>query len=45
MCMENVKIGDVTIPAGMTVQVDVLSMHYDPNVWGPISPFEFYPER
>ena len=45
LCMEDVKVGDIIIPAGTTVQLDVFSIHYDPQVWGPVSPFEFYPER
>ena len=45
LCMEDVKVGNVTIPAGTNIQFDVFSIHYDPQVWGPVSPFDFYPER
>ena len=43
--MEDVKVENVTIPAGMPIQVDIFSIHYDSKIWGPVSPFEFYPER
>jgi cytochrome P450 len=39
------KIKDMDIPTGMSVTVDVLSLHYDPEYWGPTDPEEFYPSR
>jgi cytochrome P450 len=29
----------------MNIVVDVLSIHYDPVLWGPVDPEKFYPER
>lgn len=37
--------GNYYIPKGMNVVVDVLSIHYDPVLWGPVDPEIFYPER
>ena len=37
--------GNYHIPFGMNVVVDVLSIHYDPVIWGPVDPETFYPER
>jgi hypothetical protein len=37
--------GNYYIPKNMNVVVDVLSIHYDPVIWGPVDPEIFYPER
>jgi cytochrome P450 len=37
--------GNYHIPNGMNIVVDVLSIHYDKTLWGPIDPEIFYPER
>ena len=29
----------------MIFAADVLSLHYNPEYWGPVSPYEFYPQR
>ncbi|CAF1169661.1 unnamed protein product [Rotaria sp. Silwood1] len=34
-----------TIPAGIIVTVDIYSVHFDPDLWGPVDPNVFYPER
>lgn len=34
-----------TIPAGTRIAVDMYSLHYDPDLWGPVDPHTFYPER
>ena len=34
-----------TIPAGTRIAVDMYRLHYDPELWGPVDPHEFYPER
>ena len=33
------------IQYNMTIAVDVLSIHYDPDLYGPVDPNEFYPQR
>ena len=44
-CMYSTNIKDLHIPAGVSVTVDVLSLHYDPEYWGPVDPEKFYPNR
>jgi thromboxane-A synthase len=34
-----------TIPAGTQITADVKSLHYNANLWGPVDPHIFYPER
>ena len=29
----------------MPIVVDILSLHFDADLWGPVDPNEFYPER
>lgn len=45
--VDDLKIdgGNYFIPKGVNVVVDVLSIHYDPVIWGPVDPNIFYPER
>ena len=33
------------IPAGTPITVDMYNLHYDPDLWGPLDPHEFHPER
>ncbi|CAM4953017.1 unnamed protein product [Rotaria socialis] len=33
------------IPAGTSITVDIYSLHFDPDLWGPVDPHKFYPER
>lgn len=33
------------IPKGTCVTVDIYQLHYDPDLWGPVDPHQFYPER
>nr|ATW72301.1 cytochrome p450 CYP3045B3 [Brachionus calyciflorus] len=44
-CMFATEINGLKIPAGVSVTVDVLSIHYDAEIWGPVDPEEFYPLR
>jgi cytochrome P450 len=39
------KVKGLDIPAGVSVTVDVLSLHYDSEIWGPVDPNIFYPLR
>ena len=34
-----------TIPAGTRIAADMYTLHYDPDLWGPVDPQIFYPER
>ncbi|CAF4773663.1 unnamed protein product, partial [Rotaria sp. Silwood2] len=34
-----------TIPAGTIVTVDMYTIHFDPDLWGPVDPNVFDPER
>ena len=34
-----------TIPAGTCIGVDMYRLHFDPELWGPVDPHTFYPER
>ena len=33
------------IPAGTRIAVDMYQLHFDADLWGPVDPHEFYPER
>ena len=44
-CMEECTIKGITIPAGMIVQADSKSVHYNPDIWGPEDTALFVPER
>lgn len=33
------------IPEGLVIAVDVLSLHEDEDLWGPVDPKVFYPAR
>ena len=50
MCKETIKLGDVTIPEGTKVIVNVADIHMNPQLWGPepvdqLVPQRFLPER
>jgi thromboxane-A synthase len=43
---EEFHIKDIgTVPAGTCIAVDMYRLHYDPDLWGPVDPHIFYPER
>jgi thromboxane-A synthase len=33
------------IPAGTCITVDIYRLHFDPELWGPVDPHVFHPER
>lgn len=34
-----------TIPIGTSITTDMYALHYDPDLWGPVDPHIFHPER
>ncbi|CAF3981022.1 unnamed protein product [Rotaria sordida] len=44
-CMEDAHVAGYHIQKGSSIQVDVLSVHYDQELWGPEPVDEFHPER
>ena len=43
---EEFHIKDIgTIPPGTVITADVYKLHFDPELWGPIDPHVFEPER
>ena len=44
-CTNPTTIKGINIPFDLDIAVDVLSIHYDSELWGPEDPFEFHPER
>lgn len=45
MCTKETIINGLRIPKGLEIVVDVLSLHFDPELWGPVDPNKFYPLR
>ena len=43
--MNPTKVKGINIPKNLVIAVDVLSIHYDAEVWGPEDPYEFNPMR
>ena len=44
-CNTTCQIGQLKIEKGTNLTADIYSIHYDEQLYGPVSPFEFYPER
>ena len=44
-CNKECQIGDLKIARGTNITVDMYSIHYDEQLYGPVSPLKFYPER
>src|SRR5687768_3490065 len=40
---DNIMLGDVLIPRGTSLKIDIFSMHHHPDVWE--EPDEFWPDR
>ncbi|CAF3064566.1 unnamed protein product [Rotaria sp. Silwood2] len=34
-----------TIPVGTIITANIYSLHFNPDLWGPVGPHTFYPER
>jgi hypothetical protein len=44
-CTHSTNIKGIEMPVDMTIAIDVLSIHYDDELWGPTDPNQFYPLR
>jgi cytochrome P450 len=45
-CSEDIDVPGVgSICAGTKLTLDMYSLHYDADLWGPVDPKTFYPER
>nr|UOU03272.1 cytochrome P450 3045C2 [Brachionus rubens] len=44
-CTKSTFVKGIDIPEGLVISVDVLSLHQDQDLWGPVDPKIFYPER
>jgi thromboxane-A synthase len=33
------------VPAGIPISIDMYNVHFNPDLWGPVDPHEFHPER
>ncbi|XWS56336.1 hypothetical protein CRYUN_Cryun09bG0077200 [Craigia yunnanensis] len=42
--LEDIKLGDINVPKGVNLWIMVVTLHQDPNIWGPDAD-EFNPER
>jgi len=45
LCMEDTEVCGQKIPAGVAVQPDIWTLHYSEELWGPVDPHKFEPER
>uniref|UniRef100_A0A0E0M108 Cytochrome P450 n=1 Tax=Oryza punctata TaxID=4537 RepID=A0A0E0M108_ORYPU len=44
MAFEDIQLGDLRLPRGLSVWIPVLAIHHDESIWGPDA-HEFRPER
>nr|QVK45584.1 cytochrome P450 [Brachionus paranguensis] len=44
-CTKKTTIKGIDIPVDTPIAVDVMSIHFDADLWGPQDPNEFYPPR
>ena len=44
-CTSATNVCGIEIPLDLSIVVDVMSLHMDPDIWGPKDPNEFYPLR
>ena len=43
---EDFHIKDIGVmPTGTLITVDMYNLHFNPDLWGPLNPHEFHPER
>nr|UOU03264.1 cytochrome P450 3045C7 [Brachionus rubens] len=44
-CIKSTTIKGIHFPVNTPIAVDVMSLHFDPELWGPVDPDLFYPPR
>ena len=44
-CTKKTTVRGMEIPEGLEVRANMLAVHYDSELWGPVDPYEFYPAR
>ena len=44
-CTDPITIKNIDFTEGLNIAVDVLSVHYDQELWGPEDTTKFYPPR
>ena len=44
-CTKATVVKEIDIPENLVVSVDVMSLHFDADLWGPVDPNLFYPSR
>ena len=44
-CTNPTNIKGIDIPLDLEIVVDVMSLHFDQELWGPTDPNIFYPPR
>ena len=44
-CYEEAQLGDITIPPGTQIQLNMVELHFNPELWGQHDPNKFVPER
>lgn len=44
-CLIPTVINGVEFFKNMPIMIDILGVHYNPEVWGPVDPHKFYPLR
>ena len=42
--LEDIRLGDINVPKGVNLWIMVVTLHQDPNIWGPDAD-KFNPER
>nr|QEV83794.1 cytochrome P450 [Brachionus rotundiformis] len=44
-CTQTTWVKGIKIPKDLVISIDVMSLHFDSELWGPVDPYLFYPER
>ncbi|RNA25033.1 cytochrome p450 -like protein, partial [Brachionus plicatilis] len=44
-CTKTTWVKGIMIPKDLVISIDVMSLHFDAELWGPVNPNLFYPKR